>query len=138
MTDQAIVFDTPDGIEYAQLASVKHALRLESVGIKMKRGKSVKGMWAPKFGLSNRCKHEDLIEKINLRLDFLLSAKKISVTAAQLEAMCRYAEKHGPEWKAKLLESWQNGGDHAPELQQIRNQKGPKWLAALELSFERG
>lgn len=53
-------------------------------------------------------------------------------TTEQLFALIVYANGHGRSWKSQLRNDWMTGrvtGD----LQQIRNQFGPSWLARFKL-----
>lgn len=58
------------------------------------------------------------------------------MTEEQERAVKAYAAKHGRFWKQKLLLAWQTGRDVAePDghaLRQLRNQGGPRWLAAVK------
>ena len=58
------------------------------------------------------------------------------MTEEQERAVKAYASKHGRFWKQKLLLAWQTGRDVAePDghaLRQLRNQGGPRWLAAVK------
>jgi len=56
----------------------------------------------------------------------------------ELTALRTYAANHGRKWKAALLASWMNGGDHLHQsdgwrLQSLRNKLGPSWLANYRL-----
>ena len=35
--------------------------------------------------------------------------------------------------KSKLITSWTRGGNHGPDLQEVRNQFGSSWLASFKL-----
>lgn len=56
----------------------------------------------------------------------------------QINALRKWAEKHGRNWKSALREAWMTGNyglfDDAGYLQQIRNQFGPIWLVKFRLS----
>lgn len=58
-------------------------------------------------------------------------------TPDQLQRLIRYAERHGPDWRSKLVHDWWTGRDAAqPDghlLRQVRNQLGPTWLAKFQL-----
>ncbi|OJV63663.1 MAG: hypothetical protein BGO35_04305 [Burkholderiales bacterium 64-34] len=58
------------------------------------------------------------------------------MSAAQLQALERFAAKHGQEWKAALSAAWASGQDESmPDgslLRQIRNQLGPEWLEGFQ------
>ncbi len=53
-------------------------------------------------------------------------------TLEQLEAVEAFRNKHGHNWKDKLLAAWMNGSDaNEPNghlLRQVRNSFGPRWL----------
>lgn len=51
----------------------------------------------------------------------------------QQDALQRYANKYGRNWKSLLAEAWQTGaelkeGRDGALLRQVRNELGPKWL----------
>lgn len=56
-------------------------------------------------------------------------------STSQLQALERFATKHGREWKAVLSAAWTSGRDESmPDgalLRQVRNQLGPEWLASF-------
>lgn len=58
-------------------------------------------------------------------------------TSEQLEALRRFAAKHGRNWRTKLSQAWASGKDErlpdAALLRQVRNQLGPKWLKRFKL-----
>lgn len=73
--DKTIVIDTPEGIQFAQLAAVKGALRLESLGMRhSKLGKIRKG-WAVRLGLKPSTKYPELIAHIQKLMDGMIAAK---------------------------------------------------------------
>lgn len=57
--------------------------------------------------------------------------------AEQMDAVIQYAESRGANWKDDLHTDWMRSGStwSGPYhlLQQVRNQHGPKWLAAFDL-----
>ena len=59
------------------------------------------------------------------------------LTPAQADAITRFASQHGRRWKATLNHAWATGLDErhvdGALLRQIRNQRGPSWLARLTL-----
>lgn len=59
-------------------------------------------------------------------------AKRNKIPEDQEAALKAFAEKHGKDWKRKLLDAWYSGTDTAePDghlLRQIRNSYGPTWL----------
>lgn len=50
------------------------------------------------------------------------------LTEIENNAVRAYAQEHGRTWKQHLRDSWMNGGDHGPVLQNLRNSHGPTWL----------
>ncbi|MVF24211.1 hypothetical protein EVC37_21760 [Methylocaldum sp. BRCS4] len=62
----------------------------------------------------------------------------IHPTEDQLNALKRWADKHGRTWKSKLRDAWISGDyglfEDAPFLQQLRNQFGPTWLNRFKLT----
>jgi hypothetical protein len=61
-----------------------------------------------------------------------------NLTLEQLEALRAFAAENGRTWKTKLNEAWMNAnasinGEHSPELQQVRNRLGPRWLKTFKL-----
>jgi hypothetical protein len=56
----------------------------------------------------------------------------MTLTQSQIESLTSYAEKHGKSWKSKLITSWSRGGNHGPDLQEVRNQFGTSWLASFK------
>jgi len=60
-------------------------------------------------------------------------------STAELAALREYAERKGPDWKAKLYEDWWHGREvnAIPDghlLRRVRNNFGPKWLNKFEES----
>jgi hypothetical protein len=56
----------------------------------------------------------------------------------QLDALKRWAKKHGKDWKKKLQVAWMNSNygydfEGSGYLQQVRNQGGPSWLSKFDL-----
>ena len=49
------------------------------------------------------------------------------VTRADLDALRRYADKHGRRWKHRLWVDWMNASAE-PTLHGLRNSHGPTWL----------
>ena len=56
------------------------------------------------------------------------------LTSEQQTALSAYIEQFGKTWKTRLLADWMNSGStfygEYAYLQQLRNQRGPRWLAA--------
>ena len=70
------------GISYARLASMKGAVRLESVGMKMSRGVNVTAMARKELGLKARAPHREVIEAIQKRMDELLAQRQQELASA--------------------------------------------------------
>lgn len=60
-------------------------------------------------------------------------------TPEQIEALRKFAKRHGPAWRTVLLHAWASGEDTRCEdghlLRQLRNQVGPQGLKKLNLEF---
>lgn len=61
---------------------------------------------------------DDILEK---------DARVFPISIDQLAAIRTFKEKHGYRWKSLLLWKWDRG-DCEPELRQLRNALGPRWL----------
>lgn len=64
-----------DGIEYAQLAALKGAVRLEKRGMRHSSGRSMRARAARLMGLSPGAKHETVINALEKRMNVLLTRK---------------------------------------------------------------
>lgn len=66
-----------------------------------------------------------------------LEAAQLGVSVEQLFALIDWRNFHGRTWRAKLLTAWERAGagylKYSPALQQLRNDKGPTWLARAKL-----
>jgi hypothetical protein len=132
---QAYVASTPDAIEHYQLAVAKQAIKLEKLGMTHSRGRRVKVMWANHFGLGARAKHDVVLAHIQARMDFLVTAKDGGITAATLQALCEWANEHGAHWKEDLLQAWLDVDiELDPLLNLLGQEKGPTWLAGVEIT----
>lgn len=62
---------------------------------------------------------------------------KLQPTPEQLSRLQSFAQAHGRYWKRELSDMWQDGRDAREQdghlLRQVRNQLGPRWLAAFTL-----
>lgn len=56
-----------------------------------------------------------------------------NLTEDQAVAVRAFAEKHGKKWKHQLSMAWIKAAA-GPELQQVRNTLGPKWLAEVKIN----
>jgi hypothetical protein len=59
-------------------------------------------------------------------------------TPEQARAVVAFAEREGPQWKAKLHMNWTMASypddrETSHLLQQVRNQLGPQWLEMVTL-----
>ena len=70
------IITTPDGVEYASLAALKGAVKLESLGLRHSRIRNVRKMAAIRMGLKPNTKHAEVIEAIKARMDELLAKVK--------------------------------------------------------------
>lgn len=70
---EPIILNTPEAISYARLASMKGAVKLESVGMKMRRGVNVTAMARKEFGLKARAPHKEVIAAIEAKMADLLN-----------------------------------------------------------------
>lgn len=71
--EQAVVVNTPDGIRFAQLLSVRGMIRLEKLGMKHSCGRSVRKIWALHYGLKQNAKADLVLAKIQNDLDKLMA-----------------------------------------------------------------
>lgn len=64
----------------------------------------------------------------------------LSATPQQVDALQRFAAKHGRTWKCRLVEAWMRGNDdRLPDgglLRQVRNQLGTKWLRDFRIGAQ--
>jgi hypothetical protein len=56
-----------------------------------------------------------------------MPAQYRTLSPEQLDALQRYAAKHGTQWKSQLNLAWIRAAEPG-YLQQVRNQFGPSWL----------
>lgn len=61
-------------IDYAQLATVKAALKLEAKGLKHSSGRALRPCWAPRLGLKPRDSYELFIATIQGRMEEILAS----------------------------------------------------------------
>jgi hypothetical protein len=74
--------------------------------------------------------YENLVQQG--KADNMMSMKR-GPDPEQMEALRRYAREKGRYWKESLRLDWYNadpriGGEVSGELQQLRNELGPRWL----------
>lgn len=74
MMEKSMIVNTPDGIRYFRLASVKGMLNLESKGLKG-RGGALRPRLAKEFGLKPRDGYDKYIAYIEAQLAILLAKK---------------------------------------------------------------
>jgi hypothetical protein len=66
-----LIADTNEKIEYFNLSRAKSAIKLESLGMKS-RGGSLRKKFAIHFGLKSNASHEQVIEKIQEKMNELM------------------------------------------------------------------
>lgn len=64
--------NTSPEIEYLRLATMQAAIKLESVGMRRSRGKSVTAQARSEFSLSPRTKHFLVMQAIQIRMNEIL------------------------------------------------------------------
>ena len=71
----SIMITGQDGIEYAQLAALKGAVKLEKIGMRHSSGRSMRRRAAIMMKLSPSAKHETVINALERRRNELLTKK---------------------------------------------------------------
>lgn len=101
---QAIVIDTPEGIAYAQLAALKQAVRLESMGMKHSSGKSMRKVAAIKMGMRATAKADDVIGALNREMERLVAES--TRWACNHQRVQRYVVERtqGDNWKLAVYD----------------------------------
>ena len=67
-----MIADTPDRIRLVQLISVKHAIKLEKLGMRHSRFRcGVRGLWAKHYGMPPRSKADAVLARVQAEIDFL-------------------------------------------------------------------
>jgi hypothetical protein len=79
MTDKAIILDTPHGIAFAQLAAIKGAVRLESIGMKHSSGRSVRKHACQLLGLKPSTKAPEVLKALEAKLAQMIADKQAGV-----------------------------------------------------------
>ena len=70
--DLMMIADTPDKIRLVQLVSVKHAIKLEKLGLRHSKFRcGVRGLWAKHYGMPPRSKADAVLAKVQAEIDFL-------------------------------------------------------------------
>lgn len=69
--NEGFTVNTPEGIAYFQLASLKGQLKLESKGLTA-RGGALRPRWCKQLGLKPRDSHAVFIAEIQKRMDAML------------------------------------------------------------------
>jgi hypothetical protein len=77
--NKAICISDPTGIQFARLASMKGAVKLESKGMKMSRGLNVTAMARKELGLKARAPHSEVIEAIEKRMTELMEQRRVEL-----------------------------------------------------------
>lgn len=68
-----LMLTTPEQIDYAKLATVKAAMKLERVGMKTRHG-ALRPKWAETLGLKPRDSYDTFIAELQRRMDEYLKA----------------------------------------------------------------
>lgn len=81
---------------------------------------------------------EDLFETRTAAVDWLTdlwgpeTPETFAISRVQLAALIAYKDARGRFWKSQLSREWERSdygnNPHSAELQQLRNQLGPRWL----------
>ncbi len=72
--NEAIVIDTPEGISYVRLASLKGMVKMEKAGLKGRVNATA--MMRKEFGLKARAPHDEVIAAIQKKMNEILAAKQ--------------------------------------------------------------
>lgn len=59
------MYEGPDAVRIFKLKCAKHAIQMESKGLRITRGPKLTGKWAKHYGLRPRAKAEDVIACID-------------------------------------------------------------------------
>jgi len=68
------IVNTPDGIRFAQLLSVRGMIRLQAMGMRHSSGKNVRKIWALHYGMKPNAKAADVLARIEAELEELKRA----------------------------------------------------------------
>lgn len=71
----SIMITTKEGIEYAQLAAMKGAVKLEKAGLKHSSGRSLRKHAAVTMGLKPGASYDDVIKALEAKMNELLVKK---------------------------------------------------------------
>lgn len=101
---QAIVIDTPEGIAYAQLATLKAAVKLESLGMKHSSGLSMRKQAAKRLGMKPSAKADDVIGALNREMERLVAES--TRWACNHQRVQRYVVERtrGDDWKLAVYD----------------------------------
>ncbi len=101
---QTLVIDTPEGIAYAQLATLKQAVRLESLGMKHSSGRSMRKVAALKLRMRATAKADDVIGAINREMERLVAQS--TQWACNHQRVQRYVVERtsGDDWKLAVYD----------------------------------
>jgi hypothetical protein len=133
-----IIIDTPHGMTYATLAAEKMRVSVESKGMKC-RGGSARLRMAKYLGMKKNATHEEVIARIKFEMELMLedatNATRMEITPEQARAVRQMVEQYGPKWKARIQDMWTTGRNITPEMAQLRDNKGMKFLEQLQIEF---
>ncbi len=101
---QTLVIDTPDGIRYAQLATLKGAVKLEALGMKHSSGVSMRKQAARLLGMKTTSKADDVIGALNREMERLVAAS--TLWGLQHQRAKRYVVERtsGDDWKLAVYD----------------------------------
>lgn len=68
MSDRAIVIDTPEGIHFVRLLSLRGSLRLEMRGLR-RHGRSASAVVKKMFGLNPKCRRETALVRLEQEIE---------------------------------------------------------------------
>lgn len=71
----SIVFDTPEGISYFRLVTLRSAVKLESIGMKAARGLNATKMARKEYGLKARAPHAEVLAVLDAEIARRLEAR---------------------------------------------------------------
>lgn len=75
------MINTPEGINYARLAALRGAVRLESIGMRHSKVRSVRKMAALEMGLKPSAKCPEVIAALEAKMAAILNTKAQEILA---------------------------------------------------------
>ncbi len=82
MTNQAIVLDTPEAIDFFQLCQLRGCLKMEARGMRHSRMGKIRKPVAVMLGMKPNTKIEDVIAELQKRIEAAQAAKEAERLAA--------------------------------------------------------